>query len=77
MKDVSNSARGAGNAGRSSAETPKRSTRRKLLIQAGATLAASMLARDASASGQSGSSAGDGAVTNNSTVTRSEQLACA
>jgi hypothetical protein len=57
MKDVSNSARGAGNAGHSSTETPKGSTRRKLLIQAGATLAAGMLGRDASASGQSSRSA--------------------
>jgi hypothetical protein len=57
MKDVSNSARGAGQAGSPSTETPKGSTRRKLLGQVGATFAAGMFGRNASASGQSSSGA--------------------
>ncbi len=65
MKDVSNSAPRAGHAGSPSPETFKGSTRRKLLGQIGATFAAGVLARDAPASGQSRSGAGDGAVTNN------------
>jgi len=65
MKDVSNSARGAGHAGSPSTETPKGSTRRKLLGQVGATFAAGMLGRTASASGQSSSSAGGAAGANN------------
>ena len=65
MKDVSNSAPRAGHAGSAPPTTPNNSTRRKLLGQIGATFAASMLARDASASGQSRSSASDGAVANN------------
>ena len=57
MKDVSdNDARGSGHTGSSSAETPKGSSRRKLLGQIGATFAAGMFVRDASASGQSNSS---------------------
>ncbi|WP_051978991.1 vanadium-dependent haloperoxidase [Edaphobacter aggregans] len=63
MKNESNTAPGAAKAGSPSPKGPKDSTRRKLLSQIGATFAAGMLARDASASGQSRSSAGDGAAT--------------
>jgi hypothetical protein len=57
MKDVNNSAGCAGYAGSVSTETPKGSSRRKLLGQIGVTFAAGMLGRDASASGQSSNSA--------------------
>jgi hypothetical protein len=56
MKDVSNSAAGTGNAGSPFPQTPKSPTRRKIFGQIGATFAAGMLARDASASGQSSNS---------------------
>ena len=57
MKDVTDSADWAGNAGNSSTEMPKGSTRRNLLGQIGVTFAAGMLGRNATASGQSSSSA--------------------
>jgi hypothetical protein len=57
MTDVKNSAHCAGHAEGPATETPKGSSRRKLLGQIGATFAAGMLARDASASGQSSSHA--------------------
>jgi hypothetical protein len=65
MKYVSNSTRSAGDAG-TPPEMPKGSTRRKLLGQIGATFAAGMLARDASASGQSSNSARGAAAAGNS-----------
>ncbi len=57
MKGVTDSADWAGNAGNSSTEMPKGSTRRNLLGQIGVTFAAGMLGRNATASGQSSSSA--------------------
>ena len=61
MKDVCHSADCPSNAGNSSTETPKGSTRRKLLGQIGVTFAAGILGRDATASGQSSNgSAGEG-----------------
>ena len=66
MKDVSNNdARGSGHTGNPSTETPKGSSRRKLLGQIGATFAAGMLVRDASASGQSSNSGFGGAGASN------------
>ncbi len=66
MKDVSNNdARGSCHTGNPSTETPKGSSRRKLLGQIGATFAAGMLVRDASASGQSSNSGFGGAGASN------------
>ena len=65
MKNESNTAPGTPNAGSPSPKTPKDSPRRKLLGRIGATFAAGMLARDASASDHSRSSARDGAVASN------------
>src|SRR5438105_2700152 len=65
MMDVKNSAHCAGHAEGPATETPKGSTRRKLLGQIGASFAAGMLARDASASGQSSSHASGGAAAGN------------
>ena len=65
MTDVRNSACCAGHAEGRATETPKGSTRRKLLGQIGATVAAGMLARDASASGQSSGHASGAAAAGN------------
>jgi hypothetical protein len=64
MTDVRNSAHCAGHAEGPATETPKGSTRRKLLGQIGASFAAGLLAHDASASGQSSSHASGAAAGN-------------